>query len=465
MSATKEVHQIDQEYKGYKPFGEWLKLHIDETRWESLKSRIEALRGSDEALLKKALHVARRAAAFESGAVEDLYKTDRGITMTIATEAAEWEKAVNATNQPKIVHDQLDAYEGLLDLVTQKVPITQAGIRELHTRLCKSQETYLVHTPSGPQKQQLYHGKYKTHANHVEKEDGTYHAYAPVDMVAPEMERLCSELRGEQFSSAHAVLQAAYSHHALTVIHPFPDGNGRVVRAIASVYLYRDARIPFLFFLDQKSDYFNALAAADNHTYQSWIDFVFESGLQTMLLVEQTFKSAGVQDVAKSLKSIDDLYVTKSGFTHDEIDAGALRLISLVQQNLQEQLANILQDSDITFNVSDNAGTQEAPSGYRNLIQGNGRIVVIVTNERRPAMASYQVILNILVPRDADTKDSLILWYRRNNTIVFEARIDELIPKSSTSVQIRSNAFVDGLVSKMIQELADLAREAASKTN
>ncbi len=464
MSATKEVHEIDQGYTGFKRFDEWQSMRVDDTRWEALSGRIDDLRSSDDALLKRALRIARRAAAFESGAVEELYTTDRGITMTIAREAAEWEDAVNATGQPKIVRDQLDAYEGLLDLVTQRVPITEAGIRELHTRLCKSQETYLVTTPAGPQKQQFHHGKYKTHANHVQKADGTYHAYAPVDMVAPEMERLCRELRGDGFSSAHAVIQAAYSHHALTTVHPFSDGNGRVARAMASVFLYRDARIPFLFFLDQRSDYFEALAGADNELYQRWIEFVFEAGLQTMLLVEQTFQSALAPDVVKSLKSIDELYVTKSGYTHDEIDAGAQRLLALVKQALQERLAETLQGSAIKFVVSGHSSNQSAPSGYRNLLTGDRGIGAHLTNDRPPASAKHAISMSIFVPKNADTKDSLVLWHLQQKKAIFEARVDELMPRASTSVEIRAKAFVDGLVANMVHELAVQARNTASKT-
>lgn len=464
MSATKEAHQIDQAYTGFKPFDEWQSVAIDVKRWAALRSRIDALTNADDALLERARRIARRAAAFESGAVEELYASDRGITMTIATEAAEWEQAVNKTGQSGIVHDQLDAYEGLLDLATQRVPITEAGIRELHKRLCRSQETYLVHTPGGPQQQQFRHGEYKTHANHVRKADGTYHAYAPVDMVAPEMERLCSELRQEEFSAAHAVLQAAYIHHALTTIHPFADGNGRVARAIASIFLYRDARIPFLFFVDQQDDYFEDLSAADKGRYERWVEFVSEAGLQTMLLVEQTFQSARAPDVTESLKSIKELYVTKSGYTHDEIDAGAHRLLELVNQAFKKRLSKTLEGSGIAFSHGlDKHSAAGAPAGYRQLLMGPRHAQANVVNERPPAQAKCVIHLTVLVPRDAGTGDSVLLFGHPQDAVVFEARIDELIPKVATSLEIRTRALVEGLVAGLVAQLASQARDAAAK--
>src|SRR5438876_1237932 len=81
---------------------------------------------------------------------------------------------------------------------------------------------------------------------HVQLPDGSLHVYAPVDQTRDEMARLVRELNSGEFAGAHPIIQAAYAHHAFVSIHPFSDGNGRVARALASVYLYRSARIPLL---------------------------------------------------------------------------------------------------------------------------------------------------------------------------------------------------------------------------
>lgn len=72
------------------------------------------------------------------------------------------------------------------------------------------------------------------------------HHYAPVAEAQPEMARLIREIRSGSFTEAHPVMQAAFAHYAFVCIHPFPDGNGRVARALASVFLYRSPGVPLL---------------------------------------------------------------------------------------------------------------------------------------------------------------------------------------------------------------------------
>ncbi|MCI0630302.1 MAG: Fic family protein [Phycisphaerales bacterium] len=463
MTKTEESHQIDQLYKPFKPFDEWRETAVDAPRWQSLRSRIAQLSGTDKSVLERAQRIARRAAAVETGAIEDLYKSDRGITMTIAKETAEWEVAINQTGEPALVRDQLDAYEGLLDLATQKLPITEAGIRELHHRLCKSQKTYLVHTPVGPQKHNLPLGEYKSYPNHIRKADGSYHAWAPVDMVAPEMHRLVLELQRDEFASAHAVVQAAYAHHAFVTIHPFADGNGRTSRAIASIFLYRDANIPFLFFFDQRKAYYDALSSADDGNFVPWIEFAFEAGIQTMFLVEQTFKSARSTDASDSLRMIESLYVTKSGYTHEQIDQAATRLILLIKTEVEAQTKSKVGTSRIEHGFGlDSSASSKPRDGYRALLKGEQRLIAFVRNARPPANAELRQTLNVVVPKNPGTKDS-VLVIDSKGSVEFEARVEELIPQVTTGVTIRVRVYAEGFVNQVLAQLANDARQQASR--
>jgi hypothetical protein len=73
------------------------------------------------------------------------------------------------------------------------------------------------------------------------------------------MARLAGELHSAEFAALHPVVQAAYSHYALTAIHPFADGNGRLARTIASLFLMRAVGVPLLIFADQWPSYYQAL--------------------------------------------------------------------------------------------------------------------------------------------------------------------------------------------------------------
>jgi Fic family protein len=139
---------------------------------------------------------------------------------------------------------QLHAYDYVLDLATKAEPISEAAIRALHSEVCRAQSTYRVVTGIGPQEQALPKGQYKILPNHVRTRKGTDHSYAPVDVTPAEMARLVAELRSDAFLGAHPVVQAAYAHYCLAVVHPFADGNGRVARALASAFTYRAISMP-----------------------------------------------------------------------------------------------------------------------------------------------------------------------------------------------------------------------------
>ena len=123
-----------------------------------------------------------------------------------------------------------------MDLATKAEPISEAAIRALHSQVVEGQKTYRVLTSVGWQDQPLPKGQYKVLPNHVRRRDGEMHSYAPVDITPEEMHRLVVELRSKEFLAAKLVLQASYAHYALVSIHPFAYGNGRVARALASVF-------------------------------------------------------------------------------------------------------------------------------------------------------------------------------------------------------------------------------------
>lgn len=103
----------------------------------------------------------------------------------------------------------------VLDFATQKAPVAEAWIRQLHAEMCRSQDTYLVQTPKGPQTQELPKGKYKYLPNHVRGRDGDVHAYAPVDMTPEEMHRLCEELRSPVVSTSVQIRLAMFVERSL----------------------------------------------------------------------------------------------------------------------------------------------------------------------------------------------------------------------------------------------------------
>src|SRR5438105_1024423 len=256
-----ELAALDAQYKAFPESERWPSRAPRPDLWERKVAELERAKSLvDSSAIDRALSVAMRAAAFDTGAIEALYTTDRGLTMSVATQAATWQQQVNAHDADALAYfeAQLRAYQLVLDAATRRYPPNEAWLRTLHEELTAPQETYRVLTAVGWQEHELPRGRYKTNPNHVERPDGTRHAYAPVNQTADEVARLIGELHSPTFTNAHPAAQASYAHYALVAIHPFADVNGRVARALASAYLYRASSVPFMVFADERCCYQDA---------------------------------------------------------------------------------------------------------------------------------------------------------------------------------------------------------------
>jgi Fic family protein len=342
--SADELAALDAAYKPFPSFAEWPANPPRPDMWDAALRGLEAARASaSEGDIDRASGTAMRAAAFDTGAIEQLYETDRGLTITVATQAAAWEAIVNerAPNALALFQAQLRAYELVLDAATESLPVTEAWIRRLHEVLTEPQDTYVVHTPVGPQDQPLPRGEYKKYPNHVELSDGTSHSYAPVLDTPAEMERLVKELTSGGFLAADPVLQASYSHYALVAVHPFADGNGRVSRALASVYLYRAATVPLIIFADQKNDYFASLEAADDGKRESFVHFVSAAGRSTLALVAETLGTELSPDLDDSAKALREMITYRENLSDEQFKEIARGLATLLEQLAGERITSL----------------------------------------------------------------------------------------------------------------------------
>src|ERR1044072_6732267 len=163
IAAGIDLRKADAAYKPFPSFEEWLKCHVDTTRWNRYTAELKQRRENSPDLLPRALEIVKRAASFDTGAIEGLYETDQGFTITVATQAAMWESAIEQKGPQvrALFESQLHAYDYVLDFATQAVAIAEAWIRNLQAQICASQDTYRVWTEMGWQEQQLPKGEYK----------------------------------------------------------------------------------------------------------------------------------------------------------------------------------------------------------------------------------------------------------------------------------------------------------------
>jgi Fic family protein len=463
-----DPRKADAAYKPFPPFAEWANTSVDEIRWTRYTAQLKELRSASPDLLSKALEVVKRATAFDTGAIEGLYSTDRGLTFTVATQAAMWEDAVGRKggNVQPLFESQLRAYDMVLDLATRAVPIAEAWIRQLHGEICFSQATYRAWTELGWQEVSLPKAEYKQLPNHVVKADGTIHSYAPVDMTLTEMFRLVEEIRSPAFETAHPALQAAYSHYALAAIHPFADGNGRVVRALASVFSYRCCSVPILILTESRSGYLSALAAADAGSHEVFVEFISNRIMDAIQMSEDALAAAASPPSEFSVAAIERFYGpagdagsrTREGYTVEEVDQAAMRLLQIVGEELAQEVGSLSSSViDPVMRRINSLGQPMKPSSRPPLQASEGTGLYLSLNAKAPVGASVVRDFSVEVPIDCGREDDLLLRDLKSS-VHLEVRITDLLPSPSPQLLIRVKLWAEGVVRSMLDELARIVK-------
>lgn len=158
------------------------------------------------------------------------------------------------------------AFEHIRRLATEEQLIGETDIRDLN-KICLKEPFYQpAQTPDGaPTRKRIVPGEYKKQPNHVITTTGdTFHFATPEETPA-----LMAELSGwlrewlEQDRQQHEALIPflAELHRRFIKIHPFDDGNGRVIRLLLSYILVRAGYLPML--LTDRDAYIKAVQFSD----------------------------------------------------------------------------------------------------------------------------------------------------------------------------------------------------------
>jgi len=97
----------------------------------------------------------------------------------------------------------------------------------------------------------------------------------PWAAVADLVERACTIFNSA--SSVHPVTRACWLHLAISEIHPFEDGNGRVARLLQDLSLMRDQLLPVGIPVSRREEYYDSLAEADAGEWDSVVTLVTNS--------------------------------------------------------------------------------------------------------------------------------------------------------------------------------------------
>ncbi len=456
-----ELRALDAQYRPFPDFQSFsAAVAVDADLWQRVAAGLRQKQADASADFDRAVEVALRAAAVDTGAIESLYKVDRGFTITVAEEQPGWEAEADKKGAAfrQLFASQLRGYKLARELAASDTPINEAWIRELHTEITAGQPTYRVWVPSlgKYQQQALPRGQYKTQSNHVRQADGKYHAYAPVDDVPAEMRRLIEQIRTPEFGAAHPSLQAAYAHYAFVVIHPFADGNGRVARAIASTFLIKTCGVPLLIWSDQDDEYLDALGTADQGDYRPFVDFIFHCAVQTTQLTTGHM-GPSLEQQAEILRST---LVTPTGFSEPQLWSLGTEVLQSLERRLQSILSEVALPEGVVPRFSWSTHTFPTDveiEGYREVKSGYSRLEVSLTSER-PAEAHIQVSFRVLASKWARMYPLLIQSVETRNE--FPIRLDDMHPEETTDLRRRLDTWLRGLVSEALGQLTEEAKQS-----
>ena len=178
------------------------------------------------------------------------------------------------------------AFEHVCKLAEEARPISEADIRDLN-KICLKEPFYkTAQTPDGePTRKKIIPGQYKTQPNHVLTKTGEIFQFSSPEQTPSLMAELAQWIRSQlqqtpddQHKSLVSFL--AELHRRFILIHPFDDGNGRVIRLLMNYVLIRLDFLPMV--LDDRESYIKAIQFSDTGDI-SRLESLFADNIALML--------------------------------------------------------------------------------------------------------------------------------------------------------------------------------------
>ena len=98
------------------------------------------------------------------------------------------------------------------------------------------------------------------------------------------------EANSESMKNSEIIKKIIEIHHRITVIHPFPDGNGRTSRGFMNVMLIRYGMVPIYIKLANKEIYYAGLSLADKSAdFSQLYEFMLKSIIDSHVELAEGF--------------------------------------------------------------------------------------------------------------------------------------------------------------------------------
>ncbi len=193
-------------------------------------------------------------------------------------------------------HDE--ALKWLEEIITQKRPLTEKFIRELHKLILKESYEVRAITPEGePTRKTVNVGVYKKSPNHVRTKTGEIFRFATPEETPAKMTDLVGWYHVQiEEKEINPILLAAQFHYKYIRIHPFDDGNGRTARILMNFILMQFGYPPVIIKTEDKENYFAALRLADVGELEPFIKYIAENLNHSLEIMIKGAKGESIEE-------------------------------------------------------------------------------------------------------------------------------------------------------------------------
>ena len=226
------------------------------------------------------------------------------------------------------------AFQYVCELAKKDSPLTEVDIRDLN-KICLKEPFYAsAQTPDGkPTRKKIVPGKYKTQPNYVVTQTGEIFHFATPEETPAKLEELVKwiqEWLNKNRKEQHKILAPflVELHQRFVHIHPFDDGNGRVVRLLLAYILIRLHFLPMV--LNNREQYIKAIQFADagntNHLEQLFLENM------ALMLKQGIFAKNNKVDLNQEVGEIP-AFAGMTSFAGETNFAGETRMTGLIRNN------------------------------------------------------------------------------------------------------------------------------------
>lgn len=276
-------------------------------RINSLKEELDKLRPLNSEDEQRVMQKFRLDWNYNSNNIE-------GNTLTYGETKALILFGITAQGKPLKDHLEIEGHNEAIDYIVKiaqnKEPLTEAMIRNLHKVILKEEYEIDAITQDGQATKKLVQiGKYKSTPNHVKTVTGEVFRFAAPEETPAKMEELLNWYRENQNNDdIHPLILAVEFHYRFIRIHPFDDGNGRIVRLLMNLILMQKGLPPVIVKVKEKKEYYRALQQADSGNIEPFIIFIGRQLISSLELMITAAKGNAIEEEDDIEKKISLLY-------------------------------------------------------------------------------------------------------------------------------------------------------------